>query len=251
MINFKVIVKPLLSHQSTLTKVWFFSTFSDSASFLYFPKIPYLALKLHNMLILDSPTKYYSIAGYFEMEDVSETRNEFDNGTISEMAGGNLPHNVIKGEVFTFVNLAIKGQIIPHMALNSDTKVRIEASNRFVYPDLTISDGTPEYYTTPEGVVRRDTIVNPLVIFEVLSEATRNFDKGGKFEQYCAVPGFREYVLIEPEMVWVKSLYLHDPANNLWRHQILSDRNDTLILHSLGINILLDDLYTALDKLPK
>jgi len=203
------------------------------------------------MLVVDNPTKHYTIAGYFELEDASETRHEFDNGKLTEMAGGILPHNVVKGEAYTFVNLAIRMAKIPNMALNSDTKVRIEAFNRFVYPDLTISDGTPEYYTTPEGALRRDAIVNPLVIFEVLSGDTRNFDKGEKFDLYCTVPGFREYVLIEPETVWVKSLYLHDPADNLWRHQILTDRNASLTLHSLNLDIPLDDLYAVLDKLPK
>ncbi len=158
------------------------------------------------MVAVETLQKYYTIAGYLEMEDASETRHEFHNGTLKEMAGGILPHNVFKGEAFTFVNLAVKAANIPHMALNSDTKVRIEAYNRFVYPNVTISDGTPEYYTTPEGAVRRDIIINPLVVIEVLSEETRGFDKGEKYEMYCSVPGFREYVLIEPETVWARSL---------------------------------------------
>ncbi len=203
------------------------------------------------MILLDVEKKYYTIAGYFDMEDGSVVRHEFDNGTITEMAGGILPHNVVKGEAYTFVNLAIRAAKIPHMALNSDTKVRIESANKFVYPDVTISDETPEYYTTPEGALRRDTIINPLIIFEVLSEDTRSFDKGDKFDLYCTVPGFREYVLIEPETVWVKSLYLHDPAKNLWQHNILTDRKATLKLHSLNLEISLDDLYAALDRLPK
>lgn len=203
------------------------------------------------MITTEIATKYYTITGYLAMEDDSETRHEFHDGIIKEMAGGTLPHNVIKGEVYTFINLALKTHHIPHMALNSDTKVRIETHNRFVYPDITISDGTPEYYTTPEGKLRRDTIVNPLVIFEVLSEDTRSFDKGEKYDLYCSVPGFREYVTIEPENVWVKSLYLQDPENKLWRHEILTDRKATLTVHSLDLKIPLDELYAALDKLPK
>lgn len=203
------------------------------------------------MVKLDILQKYYTIAGYLELEDASDARHEFHNGTLKEMAGGILPHNIVKGEVYTFVNLAIRDAKIPHMALNSDTKVRIEAFNRFVYPDVTISDGTPEYYTTPEGATRRDIIVNPLTIFEVLSEDTRSFDKGDKFELYCSVPGFREYVLIEPETTWVKSLYLQDPANNLWRHEIITDPSAILTVHSLNLSLPLGKLYEALAKLPK
>jgi Uma2 family endonuclease len=116
---------------------------------------------------------------------------------------------------------------------------------------VTISDGTPEYYTTPEGALRRDIITNPLVVFEVLSEDTRAFDKGEKFELYSSVPGFREYVLIEPEATWAKLMYLQDPANNLWRHETLTDRNAMLTIHSLNLSLPLAELYEALAKLPK
>lgn len=196
-------------------------------------------------------TKFYTIAGYLEMEDASETRHEFHDGIIKELAGGILAHNVIKGEAYTLINLALKQAKVPYMILNSDTKVHIEAHNRFVYPDLTISDGTPEYYTTPEGKLRRDAIINPLVIFEVLSEDTRSSDKGEKYELYCTVPGFREYIVIEPETFWVKSLYLQDPENNLWKHEILTGHTATLNVHSLNLQISLDELYAALERLPK
>ncbi len=125
----------------------------------------------------DHQKKCFTIDEYLEMEDASIEKHEFHDGSLSQTAvystGRNLSHNVVKGDVYTFVNLAIRGANIPHMALNSDTKVRIEAFNRFVYPDVTISDGTPEYYVTPEGATRRDIIINPLVIFDeqVLPEA--------------------------------------------------------------------------------
>ena len=136
------------------------------------------------MVAVETLQKYYNIAGYLEMEDASEARHEFHNGTLKDMAGGILPHNVVKLRLGGMLDRMLEDRNIPHMALNSDTKVRIEAHNRFVYPDVTISDGTPEYYNTPEGKLRRDIITNPLVIFEVLSEDTRAFDKGEKFELY-------------------------------------------------------------------
>jgi len=203
------------------------------------------------MVTLDVATKYHTIAGYFEIEDASETRHEFHNGILQEMAGGILPHNTVKLRLATMLDRLIDDMKIPHVVLNSDTKVRIEAHNRFLYPDVTISDGTPEYYTTPEGKLRRDTIVNPLVVIEVLSEDTRSFDKGEKYELYCTVPGFREYVLIEPETDWVKSFYLQDPGNNLWRHEILTDRQAMLEIRSLDLKISLEEIYAVLEKLPK
>ncbi|HRD82736.1 MAG TPA: Uma2 family endonuclease [Saprospiraceae bacterium] len=198
-----------------------------------------------------SEKRLLSIAEYLVAEDAAEARNEFQNGKTIEMAGGTLSHNVVKGEIFTLINMAIKAADIPHLVLNSDTKVRIESDNRFFYPDVTISDGTPVYYPPPEGRPRRDIIINPLVIVEVLSEDTRYYDKGEKFDMYCSVPGFQEYILIEPEQVWVKSMFLQDPAEHLWKHEVLTDKSARLPIRSLGWEIPLADLYTALEKLPK
>lgn len=192
-----------------------------------------------------------TISEYLEAEDAAEARHEFQNGNIIAMAGGALSHNAVKGEIYTLINIAIKSAKIPHMVLNSDTKVRIESANRFLYPDITISDGTPAYYTTPEGSIRRDIIINPLVIIEVLSEDTRNYDKGGKFEFYGSVPGFQEYILIEPEEVWARSMFLQDPEQNLWKHEIFTDKDAKLPIRSLGLEIPLSEVYAVLDKLPK
>jgi len=195
--------------------------------------------------------KVYTIAEYLAREDAGEQRHEFNNGIISEMAGGILPHNAIKLRIAGLLDLLLERRKMPHVACNSDTKVRIEAENRFVYPDLTISDGQPVYYRNPEGALRRDIIINPLLIVEVLSDDTRAHDKSEKFDSYCTIPGFREYILIEPETVWVKRYFLQDPANNLWHIQTITDRHATLKLESVNLEISLTELYAVLDKLPK
>ena len=203
------------------------------------------------MVDVHSIEKTCTIAEYLAREDESAVRHEFHNGTLLEMAGGILPHNVVKGEFYTLVNLAIRSARIPHMVLKSDTKVRIEAENRFVYPDLTITEGQPAYYRSPDGALRRDIVINPLVIVEVLSEDTRVFDKSEKFDLYCTIPGFREYILVEPETFWIKSYFLQDPARDLWHIQTLTEPDAVLDVQSLGIQIPLPDLYSVLEKLPK
>lgn len=202
------------------------------------------------MVDLHPIEKSYTIAEYLEQEDASELRHEFHNGTLTEMAGGILPHNAIKLRIAGMLDLMLTRQNMPHVACNSDTKVRIEAGNRFVYPDLTVTDGRPQYYRTPEGALRRDIVVNPLLIVEVLSAETRAFDKSENFDLYSAIPGFREYILIEPEILWVKSYFLQDPAQKLWHIQTLTERAAVLSLQTLGLEIPLGELYAVLEKLP-
>lgn len=203
------------------------------------------------MVDVHSIEKTCTIAEYLAREDESAVRHEFHNGTLLEMAGGILPHNVVKLRIAGMLDLLLMQKKMPHVACNSDTKVRIEAKNRFVYPDLTITDGQPAYYRNPDGALRRDIVINPLVIVEVLSEETRAFDKSEKFDLYCSIPGFREYILVEPETAWIKSYFLQDPARDLWHIQTLTDPAAVLVVQALGIQIPLHDLYSALEKLPK
>lgn len=202
-------------------------------------------------MLVAEEIKLHTLSEYLEAEDAAAIRHEFHNGKVVEMDGGTLSHNAIKLRLAGTLDQYVASQDLPHMVLNSDTKVRIESANRFFYPDVTVSDGTPVYYTTPEGLIRRDIITNPLVVVEVLSEETRDYDKGEKFERYCAVPGFQEYILIEPDIVWAKSLFLQDPAEHLWKHEILTDKDAALVIRSLGLEIPLSALYAVLEKLPK
>ncbi len=203
------------------------------------------------MIALEVLQTTHTIAEYLAREDAAAVQHEFNNGTITEMAGGIIPHNAVKARFCSLLDRVIEHPSIPHVVLNSDTKVRIERTNSFVYPDVTVSDEMPEYYTTPDSKLRRDTITNPLLIVEVLSESTRDHDKGGKFDDYCTIPGFREYILIEPEAVWVKSYFLQEPEWGLWKIQTLTELTDTLTLHALQVDIKLADIYAVLEKLPQ
>lgn len=224
---------------------------TSGVNFASFTKTPYLAKIKKTTMLVAEKEKLLTIAEYLEAEDAAENRHEFQNGQSIEMAGGTLAHNALKLRMAGKMDQLVDAQNIPHMVLNSDTKVRIEAANRFVYPDICISDGSPQYYTTPEGNVRRDILANPLVIVEVLSAETREYDKGGKFEAYSSIPGFREYLLIEPEEVWVRSMYLQNPEEQLWKQEIITDKDSALSIRSLDLKIPLADIYAVLEKLPK
>ncbi len=203
------------------------------------------------MVDVSSTEKTYTISEYLTQEDASAVRHEFHNGTLTEMAGGILPHNSIKLRLGGMFDQMLMQANLPHVVCSSDTKIRIEAENRFVYPDLTITDGQPAYYQSPDGTLRRDIVTNPLLIVEVLSAETRAFDKSEKFDLYAAIPGFREYILIEPETVWVKQYFLQDPANNLWQINTLTEPTARLALQALNLEISLEEVYRVLEKLPE
>ncbi len=194
--------------------------------------------------------KTYTIEEYLEMEDQSLEKHEFDNGNIIEISGALIPHNIVKGTAYNLLEAFFVLNNKPFWALDSDSKTRLGAFNKFVYPDVTVPDGNPEYYVTPTGKVRRDTIINPLFIVEVLSEGTRHYDKGDKFDQYMTIPSFREYMLIEPETPWVRVIWLADPTTGLWQMQTETDPAKSVRLHTLGLDLQLADLYRRVSALP-
>lgn len=189
---------------------------------------------------------FKTIEQYLEMEQASDVKHEFHNGKQIAMAGGNYLHNRIKFEIAMLLELFFRSTGKQFEVLDSDMKTRIEASNTFCYPDVTVIALPPEFYATPAGKLRRDIITNPLLVVEVLSDDTRSKDKGEKFEQYCTIPTFREYLLVEPEQVWAKTVYLEDPAAGLMRVKTETNRDASIFLQSIDCELKLDDIYKAL-----
>jgi Uma2 family endonuclease len=183
-------------------------------------------------------TKYYSPQEYLDMEETADCKHEFHRGEIFAMAGGSRNHDRIALDLGTNVNLALRDTKCE--AHTSDMKLWIKAKNLFTYPDLMIVCGKAEFYEN-----RDDVITNPLVIFEVLSSSTKNYDRGEKFEYYRSIASFQEYILIDQYRIHVEQMYLETP--NKW---ILSEHNqitDTLKLAKVNIQIPLQEIYRRVE----
>ncbi len=186
---------------------------------------------------------------YLDMEARSPVKHEFNNGKLLEMAGGDYYHNKIKFEIAFLLEQLFRASRLELEVLDSDMKTWFTSLGKFVYPDVTVIAKPPQFYVAENGKIRRDAIVNPLLIIEVLSDDTRSYDKGEKFDYYCTLSSFREYLLVEPEKTWAKTIYLEDPANGLQRVTTYTDLSDSIFLHSLGYEIRLADIYRVLEGL--
>jgi Uma2 family endonuclease len=148
-----------------------------------------------------------TLDAYFRAEEKSIHKHEYHNGFIIPMPGAKLPHNLLATSIGALIVNFVIDQDLPYMVSNSATKIRIEEFDRVVYPDAVVICEKPEFY---QG--RQDTITNPLIVVEVLSESTEKFDRGGKFEYYRSLPSFQEYVLVSQERKNV-SVYTRQPDN--------------------------------------
>lgn len=201
------------------------------------------------MHTLDVAPKLYTIEEYLAREERATEKHEFLNGTLFNMAGALAPHNAVIINMIFMLEAQFRATQEPFFAFASDMKIRIERTNDFVYPDVSVVFEGPEFYVSPDGQVRRHTMTNPLLIVEVLSNKTRARDKGDKFEAYCTLPSFREYMLIEPEKTWLETRYLHDPAKSLWEIRTYTNLDDTFSLQSVGAQFKVADVYARLRQM--
>jgi Uma2 family endonuclease len=128
-------------------------------------------------------------AEYLVLERKAEFKSEFFDGEMFAMAGGSLRHSLIATNLAgEFRNLLKGHRCLP---FNSDLRVKVEATGLFTYPDLSVVCGEPQF-----ADVQPDTITNPTVIVEVLSDSTEAYDRGKKFEHYRRIATLREYLLV-------------------------------------------------------
>jgi Uma2 family endonuclease len=182
--------------------------------------------------------KYITPEEYLTLEEAANFKSEYCQGKIRAMPSLSINHNRITLDLGAHINLALRDTDCEIYL--SALKVWSKAKNFFTYPDLTIVCGKTELY---EG--RDDILTNPLVIFEVLSKSTRNYDRVEKFELYRSIPSFQEYILVEQDRIHVEQMYLG--AKNKW---ILTEYNqitDVIKLAKVDIEIPLREFYRRVE----
>ena len=135
--------------------------------------------------------RHYSIDDYFAVETDSLVKHEYYRGEIFAMAGASLAHNHVAANVLALLRLGLRGSGCN--AFGSDLRIHTPGG-LFTYPDVSVVCGRVEL--VPD---RPDTATNPVLLVEVLSDATRDYDRGKKFALYKEIPSLREYLLIDPD----------------------------------------------------
>jgi Uma2 family endonuclease len=170
---------------------------------------------------------------YLAFERAAEERHEYADGEIFAMAGGTREHSLIAGNIFRELSTALLARRCEAHA--SDMRIHIPSTGRYTYADALVVCGKLVF--TDEV---RDTLVNPVVIVEVLSDSTEKYDRGDKFEQYQTIVSLRDYVLVSQKKVRVE--HLHRQADGTWLLRTFGP-GDRLVLESAGCEISVDSAY--------
>lgn len=181
---------------------------------------------------------YYSPEEYLELETAAEFKSEYRDGLIIPMAGGTPNHNQITVNFSAALNFALKGQ--PYRVFTSDLRLWIPQVRLYTYPDVMVVSGQLQF---AEG--RKDTITNPMIIVEVFSKSTANYDRGEKFRLYRTIPTLQEYILISQSEMHVEQFA--KTADNKWVFSENDDENSILALNSLQFQISFGDIYDKVE----
>ena len=177
---------------------------------------------------------------YLEMERASPERHELHDGEVFAMSGASREHNLVVFNLAASLHGALKGR--PCEAYMNEMRVGYPPQTRYLYPDAVVVCGGPRFEDRT-----LDTLLNPTVVFEVLSASTESFDRGRKFKHYGAIESMREYVLLSQTEVRVEQFTRQ--GDGTWILRALG-AGETLRLPSLDVALPVDALYERVFDLP-
>ena len=172
---------------------------------------------------------------YARLEEHAPYKSQFVGGEIYAMAGVELGHNDIVQNLSKMLYARFAGR--PCRIHSSDVKVRAKAGGLWTYPDLSIVCGERKLDTS----ARPHSLLNPQVIFEVLSPSTEAFDRGDKFTRYQTIESLTDYVLVASEQMMVQHYARHAEGGWLYREFHASD--DAVQLASIEVELPLREIY--------
>lgn len=174
----------------------------------------------------------YTYGDYLAHEEASNVKHEYLDGEIYAMAGGTPEHASLAVAIAASLRNQLEGR--PCRVFSSDLRIRVAETGLTTYPDVSVVCGTLQRdKESPE------TILNPRVLVEILSEGTERYDRGEKFEHYKRIPSFEEYVLVSQKEPLVELWYRESGS---WSHSE-GRAGERLALRSIGCDLEVDEIY--------
>lgn len=182
------------------------------------------------------PKRLLTPEEYLAQERKAEFRSEYYRGETFAMAGTSFEHWIIKDNIAREACNQLRGG--PSRVGTSDLRVKVNATGLYTYPDVIIVCDKPELEDA-----HVDTLLNPRVVVEVLSDSTENYDRGDKFKHYWEVPSLQEYILVAQDKPLMEC-YVRQP-NNSWLLTAYAGLHSTFEFASVPVLIPLAEVYNG------
>jgi Uma2 family endonuclease len=178
---------------------------------------------------------------YLTIERTAPFRSEFFGGEMFAMAGRTPMHSLITANLIGELRTKLKGR--PCRPFTSDLRLKVEATGLLTYPDVSVICGPLQFAPGTD-----DTVVNPTLLIEVLSDSTEAYDRGEKFQHYRQMPSLKEYVLVSQRLPRMEQ-FLRRP-NEEWAMRTTEGRETSLALPSLEITLELNEVFAGVEFAP-
>lgn len=185
------------------------------------------------------PKTLLSKEAYLELERQAPNKSEYYKGEIFAMAGATKEHNKIVASVILAIGQHLKGKECSFFP--SDLRVYNNDNSLYTYPDVIIVCGKEEYLDD-----KFDTLLNPTVIFEVLSTATEDYDRGTKFKLYRSISSLQNYILIS-STEFAAEVYTRTKEDT-WILTTAKDKNNYIHISAINYDLQLSDVYVQTDE---
>lgn len=185
-----------------------------------------------------SPPPKLSPADYLALDRASDVRHEYLDGLMGAMSGGTSNHSFLIANVAHEIKLAL-GSRRCNMSVG-DLRLQVTAGESYFYPDVMVLCPQPQYLDD-----RKDTVTNPTLIVEVLSNSTERWDRVGKFTQYRRLASLKEYVLVAQDEMRIEWYTLRD--NGEWVYREAHGPEAHCHLDSLNLSIALAAVYSGIE----
>jgi Uma2 family endonuclease len=189
-------------------------------------------------MITEIQSRTYTPQEYLELEENTEQRHEYRDGEIIPLTGGTTNHNEIALNLASHLKFGLRKY--NYRVYMGDVKLWIPRYRQYTYPDVMVIAGEPIY--ADSGTT---TVMNPLLITEVLSKSTKNYDQGDKFLAYRSIPELQEYLLIDQTRYHL--LQYTKQNDQQWLLTEYESEAEVMQFTSFSFEISLADLYEGVD----
>lgn len=179
---------------------------------------------------------------YLKFELQAETKHEYFNGEIFAMSGASERHVSIVTNLV--INLGVKLRGRPCKVYSTDLRLRVNPTGLYTYPDVIVVCGERRFAEN-----QKDTLLNPTLIIEVLSESTKDYDRGEKFTHYRTIDSLAEYITIAQDKPHVE--HHTRQAKHSWLLVETKLIEDRLHLSFINCDLSLTDIYDDIDFAPE
>jgi Uma2 family endonuclease len=180
--------------------------------------------------------KFVSPEEYLALEQASRDKHEYWHGEMYMIAGTSRRHNLIAGNIYLALRQKADRSCTVFMA---DVRLRIDKDNAYTYPDVMVICG--QVQTDPR---QQDTVMNPKVIVEVLSDSTQEYDRNEKFKMYRNIPSLEHYLMIEQDQPYIES---YRREGRFWVLETLEGLESVLKLRSINLDVSFSEIYAQID----